>query len=266
MIDIHTHILPAVDDGAKDTEISLRCLKTLQESGVTDVFLTPHYIPGEYDNTHEKIEEKCRLLRKSASQEGITVNLHSGVELYLTDAGQQDVDYSSYRLGSSDYILVETAMHGFPINLLDNLYQMVRKGYKPILAHPERYIDIIQNPSLAEDLIYRNVYLQANAGSFFGDFGKASTRAVWSMLQKGFIHFVASDYHCQTQNYPLTVFRDMMTTNYPGFPIDLLINQNPAKIIKNEEIEYLNREVLTSFPKTNAESFFQKILKVFSNA
>ncbi len=265
MIDIHTHILPSVDDGSQSMEIALKCLKTLQNSGVTDVFLTPHYIPGEYDNTKSLIKEKCRELKEAADKESITLKQHCGIELYLTGSKKEESDFAEFRMGESDYVLVETAMQGFPVNLLEHLYLMVRKGLKPILAHPERYIDIIQDLSLAEDLIYRNVYLQANAGSFLGLYGRTASRAAWEMFQKGYFHFIASDYHCQEQEYPLKQFRDMISENYPEYPVDYLLLDNPAKIIANEKIDYINSEILTSFPENNSGGFLQKLLRLFNN-
>lgn len=265
MIDIHTHILPNTDDGAENMEIALSCLSKIQEVGVTDVFLTPHYIPGEYDNTGEIIDRKCTELRKTAKENDINVNLHCGVEFYLTGTGQKETDFSGFRLGNSDYVLVETAMHGFPVNLFEILYIMVKKGYKPILAHPERYMDIMKDSTIAEDLIYRNVYLQANAGSFIGDYGKIVSRTAWEMLQKGFYHFIASDHHCNTNHYSLQVISNLFAEDYPEYPLDMLINENPARIIRNEKIEYFNPPILMNKENGNSKGFFQKILQFFDN-
>ena len=265
MIDIHTHLLPGVDDGAEDLDSALRCLKVMAECGVTDVFLTPHHIPGEYENKKDRTLSKTEALKEALSQEGIGVNLHTGSELYLTETAGKDPGFGEFVMGDSDYILVETAMNGFPLNLREILYLMVRKGFKPILAHPERYLDIIQDISIAEELVYRNVYLQANAGSFLGEHGRSVMNTAWEMFQKGYYHFIASDHHCRSNNYSLSALESILSEQYPEHLVKLLVYDNPMKIINKEKIEYFSPGISDDSSDRVSEGFIHKILRMMNH-
>jgi protein-tyrosine phosphatase len=261
MVDIHSHVLFGVDDGSEDIEQSIKSLKLLQTSGVTDIFLTSHYIIGEYDVPRGEIKDKFQQLKERVNKEGLEIKIHLGAEYYLTDAKEKVDDFENFTLGDSRYILVETGMNGFPHNLLDTLYLLVRKGYKPILAHPERYIDVIKNPNVVEDLVYRNVYMQANAGSFLGYYGSNINKTVWELFDRGLIHFIASDFHCHSDDYPLAMLREMFEKKHPDIDLDFYIKENPRKIISDENVEYIRREMTDYTP--SRESFIQRIMKAF---
>ena len=265
MIDIHTHILPGVDDGPADMDTALSTLQHIEVCGVTDLFLTPHFMPGAYQNTKEKIVETYQLFKQKALERGISINLHLGLEIYLTELDNNNNTISDNRLGDSDYVLVETALHGFPINLKEILFSIVRSGLKPILAHPERYIDFIQNVSLAEDYIYRNVYFQGNAGSFLGYHGRTVAGTAWEMFHKGFYHFIASDEHCHGKDYSLIILRNMLMENYSESQIDLLMQDNPARILQNEKVVFFNPEIKPTRDKGNSGNIFQKFLRLLNN-
>jgi protein-tyrosine phosphatase len=263
MIDIHTHILPAVDDGSPDLESSLFYLEQISKEGVTDVFMTPHLIPGEYDNDPHFVAQQCELLREKVREKGIEINIHCGLEVYLTGSIEKIIANDNCRLAGSKYVLVETAMNGFPLNFDETLYKIVTKGFKPILAHPERYIDIIKNTRKAEDLIYRNIYLQINAGSLMGHYGKSVTKTAWELFHNGFVHFIASDFHCQSSEYFLTQAYDVLSEQYGEDVIQQFTHINPMKIIKNEEIDYFTKPVVD--PATKNNTIFSRFLNLFNN-
>ncbi len=243
MIDIHIHILPGLDDGSPDMATSIKYLEAIIQSGVTDIIATPHYIVGEYDNDNTIIETSCKKLIKEAKSLNLSIKIHTGVELYLTGNIDGQINLDNYCLGNSHYILVESALNGLPANLFEILYRIVKKGYKPILAHPERYSDIIDDHRVAEDLVYRDVYLQANAGSFLGKYGESVAKTVWCLLEKGLIHFIASDCHCASDEYSLLQTKDMLIKHYPNYPIELLTDINPRKVIDNKEIQIINSQI-----------------------
>lgn len=265
MIDIHTHILPAVDDGAEDMDTALLNLKVIQESGVTDLFLTPHYIPGEYESSNIFNYVSCKLLGIAAREQHININLHCGIELYLTDEEEKDADFTKFRMEDSDYVLVETGMNGFPVNFREILYLMVKKGFKPVLAHPERYYEIMQDISIAEELIYRNVYLQANAGSFLGLYGNTIAKTAWDIFEKGYYHFIASDHHCRNTEYTMSTLRLLLSEYYSNKVINLLMYENPARLLRNEKIKYFNPKIHSHIKGEERGNLIQQVFRLFSN-
>ena len=240
MIDIHTHILPYCDDGAETMDDSLNELSEISNSGVTDVILTPHYIRNVFENSRNANSDTFRKLKQKLAEKDINVRIHQGTEIYLDDNIWQDIEKYQLNLANSHYILVETGFSGFPPNLLEILYQLVKKGYKPILAHPERYGDIINNIDLAEDLIYRDIYLQMNAGSFLGYYGNKVQRTAWKMLKRKLVHFLASDTHCNMDYYFLKEALQTAAKHTDADFIDLITRKNPEKILKDLEIDYLH--------------------------
>jgi len=141
-------------------------------------------------------------------------------------------------IADTKYVLVETSFTGFPADLLDILYQLLKKGFQPILAHPERYYDIVNQRSLAEDLLYRNVYLQMNAGSILGFYGKQVQKtAVW-LMENHLIHFVASDTHCNSDTYLLQEAYLRIGDHTNQDLVKLLSVDNPKLLMKDQPIEF----------------------------
>ena len=234
MIDIHTHILPEIDDGSKSLENSIEQVKFMAKNGVTDIVCTPHFIRNYWHNTAEIISEKFKQLQKAVKDENI--KLHQGCEVYLDENSLQTIQNQKLNIGNTNYVLVETMMTEFPVNLFDILYQLVKANFKPILAHPERYLPIIANFELAENFMFRDIYLQVNAGSLFGKYGKKSQKTAFKMIDYGFAHFVASDNHCRNFHYPLPAAFEVISNQCDEYTANLLTQVNPAKMLQNENI------------------------------
>mgnify|MGYP006279571563 CR=1 FL=1 len=260
MIDIHTHILPACDDGSPDIDTSLHYLQILAQNKVSDVILTPHFIRNSYNNKKEIINPKFTKLKEMVYKKNIEINLHLAAEVYLEPTLIEDIKKNNFTINNSDYVLVETSFNGFPTNLLEILYQLVKDGYKPILAHPERYNEFIVNPNKAESFLYRDIYFQLNAGSFLGKYGKQVKNTAWSLLDKGYVHFLASDLHCKNGEYPLPIAAHLIAEKYDEYLVKLLTEINPQKLLNNEKIEifYIKKK---DFEK---KSFWQDFKNFFS--
>jgi len=259
MIDIHTHILPELDDGSTDLEASINQLRIMADSGVTGVFFTPHYMPNFYPTSKSTILDKLQVVQQKVLQEQIAINLEIGVELFLEANSIEYVKGEDLTMGTSRYLLVETNMSGFATDFNDNLFKLLRAGYKPILAHPERYLDIQRKPELAEDLMHRNVYMQINAGSLLGYYGKQVKKTAWTLLHQGWVHFLASDNHCKSDKYPLEKACKLVAHKIDDYTAKLLTEINPQKIIENSNINMFYLE--SSIKK---ESFFSRFRNSFS--
>lgn len=258
MIDIHTHILPELDDGSSDLDSSINQLRIMADSGVTSVFLTPHYIPNFYPTSKKTILDKLLMVQELVTQDKIPISLEVGTEIFLEANSIDFVESEKLNMGNSRYLLVETNMSGFAADFNDNLFKLLRAGYKPILAHPERYLDIQKNPELAEDLMHRNVYMQINAGSLLGQYGKLVKKTAWTLLHQGWAHFLASDNHCRSDKYPLEKAFKLVASKIDNYTAELLTEINPQKIIENDKINmfYLeNSEKKESFISRFKNSF-----------
>jgi protein-tyrosine phosphatase len=240
MIDIHTHILPYCDDGAETMEDSIKELSAISDSGVTDAILTPHYIRNVFENTRDNIQPIFNDLRLKLIEQDIHIRIHLGNEIYLDEKTLEDLEEFELSLAGTNYILVETGFNGFPPNFLEILFQLVRKGYKPVLAHPERYADIMNNHNMAEDLIYRNIYLQMNAGSFLGYYGNTVQKTAWQLLKRKLVHFLASDTHCNMDYYFLNEALQTVAKHTDKDFLNKLTQENPQRLLDNLNIDYLN--------------------------
>ncbi len=238
MIDIHCHLLPQIDDGSKSPESSLDQLKLMAEGGITDAFLTAHYMPGTYHYDRPAYDAKLRKLRDLADQNQVRINLHPGFEIYLHPFSGSDIEKHNLRLGDTRYILVESDMNGLPTDFYENLYPLLRKGYKPVLAHAERYVSIMNNVHDAKDLIRRDVYMQINAGSLLGQYGEKVRQTAWLLLRNGWAHFLASDDHAKAPYGAYFKAVDLIRTELDADVAELLTQDFPAKLLNNESVPY----------------------------
>ena len=257
MIDIHTHILHGVDDGSPELKISIEHLKLMQEAGITDVFLTSHFLRPAFQNPVELITKRIAELRDAAKKENINIKLHRGAEIYLDDGIHNIIESEQLSLADTKYLLVETNMTEFPADLYHILYELVRAGYKPILAHPERYMNVMMKPSIVEDIIHKNVYMQINSSSLLGHYGNSIQKTAWRLLEQGHAHFLASDNHCRVPIYDHNLAVNLIRKNIDDFTADLLTKTNPVKILTGEKIEYFYVKSIQQEKKGFFSRFFK---------
>jgi len=257
MIDIHTHILPGCDDGSPDMETSLKKIRKMAEVGIDGIVLTPHFIRNQYHNTFDVITRKSKELKNQLKREKIPVEIFQASEVYLDGNIKKDIESEKLVITDTNYVLVETNLTGFPSNLFDILYELVKSGYRPILAHPERYADIINDPSSAEDLVHRDIYLQLNAGSLIGHHGSSVKSTAWYLLQKGFAHFLASDDHCKSEDYSLPAAMEEIRKQIDDYTVKLFTEINPKKMLNNEKIDFFYLENTEDAPKGLLNRFFR---------
>lgn len=138
MIDYHCHILPGLDDGARNLDESLEIARILCDTGFTEAYCTPHLIKGCFDNQKDAIIKAVSALQKELHEKNIHLTLHAGVEYYLDEFFSAHLK-DPLVLGGSSYVLVEAPMQANLEFIKENIYSIVRRGYIPLLAHPERY-------------------------------------------------------------------------------------------------------------------------------
>lgn len=203
MIDLHCHILPGIDDGARDVAVSLDMARAFVAQGVTHVACTPHILPGLYHNSGPQIRAAVAALQERLDAEGVPLHLSCGADNHVAPdfvAALQRGHLLS--LGDSRYVLVEPPHHVAPPQLDVMFFNILVAGYVPILTHPERLSWIEQRYALIRQLASRGVWMQITAGSLSGRFGKRARYWAERMLDEGMVHILATDAHDPVRRAP----------------------------------------------------------------
>jgi len=194
MIDLHSHLLPGIDDGSQDWEESLEMARQAVRSGTTEVMITHHMLDNSQFRHESEILEKFQILTGKLKEENIPLKLHLACELYY----QPDIDLSR-RISTFDnngrFFLVEFPMQGIPRGVDERFFQLILDGKTPVIAHPERNFGILKNPQRAFEFVQRGALLQMNAGSLEGRYGEGVKALAVALLNSNLIHLVGSDGH-----------------------------------------------------------------------
>lgn len=235
-IDIHSHILPGIDDGAKNEEISVRMLRAAVEDGISHIILTPHNKPGRHMPGYDALNEKAGKLQAALAKEGITINLYIGSELYYRSGLVQELENGSAQtLAASRYVLVEFGIMEEFDYIRNGIYTLLSGGYSPILAHVERYRNVCAKKTGAADLAEMGAYLQLNAGSIMGKFGWNTRQYTRNLLKKHLVHFIATDAHDMEKRAPyLAACADYVGKKFGEDYRRKLFYENPADILRQE--------------------------------
>ena len=197
MIDLHAHILPGVDDGAKTFNDSLAMLKELEKCHITDVICTPHHIPET--NYASPASENRRIfneLKVRAEAAGLKINLYLGNEIYLSDQLFSLLKkHTIMPLNGSEYLLIELPLSGEFTNYEEIFKILIRAGWRIILAHPERYRSAQKDYDILLDLRNSGVLFQCDLGSLIGQYGKSAQRLVKKLAKDRLIFAFGSDIH-----------------------------------------------------------------------
>lgn len=236
MIDLHCHMLPGVDDGAANETEALLMARVAVDSGVTDVALTPHCnVPEQFGNYYDhSLDQRFRRFKELLRQEDIPLTLHRGMEVFATPELPRLLDEGRLlTLGGSRYLLVEFAFGESPWFADDMLRQIRQRGLIPVVAHPERYYFIQDEPRHLLHWANEGYVLQLNKGSFFGMFGRHAAQAAHWCLDCGCLHLIGSDAHSPYRRTPrLSDIYDLVADTVSPETAQQLLRDNPAAILK----------------------------------
>src|SRR5215204_6191236 len=196
VIDLHCHLLPGIDDGARDQSEALEMARIAASEGTTVVACTPHILPGVYDNTGPAIRAATMELQRALDDAGVPIRLVVGADIHLVPPVVENLKSGqALSLGDSRYVLIEPPHHVLPPRAEEAFFALAAAGYTPILTHPERMSWIRRNYDLIQRLVNAGVLMQLTAGALVGRFG--NTARYWSerMLEEGMLHIVATDAH-----------------------------------------------------------------------
>ena len=220
MTDIHSHLLYDVDDGPKTIEESIEVLKELKNVGFDNVILTPHYIKGSsYNSSKRNNVSKLNVLKNALKDNNIDINLYLGNEIYIDDEIYELFKKNEIStLNNTNYALIELPMSGKYDEYKEILIDLLNKGCKVILAHPERYISFQQDFNKIYELEKIGVYFQCNFDSIIGKYGEEAEKMVRRMFIEKKVAFLATDIHHKAHDY------------------------NKYKLIREEVLKYLTEE------------------------
>jgi len=210
--DLHSHLLPGIDDGVESMEEAISLIRSFQELGYKKLVTTPHVMHDFYRNEPETILCLAEELRVKLAELNIDMELEAAAEYYLDEGLVEKVEKGHQLLTfGNNYLLFETSFIDKPMYLDDFIFTCTSKGLNPILAHPERYAYVHNNPNILEELRTRGVFLQVNANSIGGYYSKGVRKMARKMIEDGLVNFIGSDCHSAKH---MTVLKETISDPY----------------------------------------------------
>lgn len=236
--DIHCHIIPHVDDGAQSSEQALKMIHIAYENGFRSMIATPHYEVGKYDSNRAEIEKNFEKIKALTAQRFPDFKLYLGNEIFYSYGVVDSLEEGNiFTLAESRYILVEFSPNEKYKHVKSAVRELVNNGYLPILAHCERYQEVMADLDNVEELVDAGAYIQINAHTIAGKYGRGIRKKVIELIRNSLVHFIATDTHSDGHRSPdLQECLKYLRKKTDEETIDRLLNFNPQKIIAKEYI------------------------------
>ncbi|MGL5821829.1 MAG: tyrosine-protein phosphatase [Sarcina sp.] len=256
MIDMHSHIVPEIDDGAKTLEISLKMLQESERTGTKKIVLTPHYFIGKFMCEINEVKREVVKLRDIAKQNEIDIEIYHGQEVYLTSSIiEQFTNGEIGTINDSRYMLIEFNLCEIDEKAKDLLYELRMKKIVPIIAHPERYRDFQKDRTLINEYTELGCLFQLNANSISGLLGKEAKELAGIFLENNIYSFIGSDAHgIGKRNTNIKQYTRLIEEIKPNFIAETINNSN--KVLNNEVVDFKGNTVKAK--KKGFFSFFRK--------
>lgn len=208
--DIHCHVLPGVDDGSPDVTTSVELVRAMAKWGITRIIATPHVTEDRFENTPDILDPALESLRKALKEADIDVELSRSSENRIDDCFFELLSKGLIRPFPNNYLLVENSFIQEPFGLDKFLFDLKVKGYKPILAHPERYIYYSSTAPERYEMLHRSGTLfQINLLSLAGYYGKRERKTAEVLINAGYVDFIGTDIHRLSH---ITAINNYLTT------------------------------------------------------
>jgi protein-tyrosine phosphatase len=238
MFDIHHHLLPGLDDGSPDLQTSLAMAQIAVEDGITHAVCTPH-ASSQFAFQPEENARLIAELRAALAAESIPLTITQGCDFPLNSANIQDAlaNPRKYTIGGHNFLLVELPDFSFPPKLSDTYYQLRVAGMTPILTHPERNATLQRDETKLKEWVEAGMLVQVTAGSVTGDMGKNAQRMAESLLERRWVHFLATDAHNTTRRPPrMSAARAIVAERYGEAYATLLCETNPKAVFEGHRL------------------------------
>lgn len=240
MVDIHAHILPGIDDGAEDMSSALEMAALAVESGVDIIVATPHSAAHGRQKNHcgPELSEALQSFRAAVNKARIPLHICSGMEIFGSfEVPGLLMDGKMQGLNGSRYPLVEFAFTDYAAEATEILEEIIAIGLRPVVAHPERYVYVQEDPTLLNLWVGMGCLLQVNKGSLLGRHGRREEQLALALVERDFVCAVASDAHSPVMRTTwLKEAESLLTEEFSAGTAKRLLTQNPLKLLKNEEI------------------------------
>jgi len=243
MIDVHSHILPGIDDGSKNLDVTASMLKIAQDDGIDKIIVTPHYVTGIFENSYDDVLKSLNNVNSLIQDKGLNIKLVPGQEIFL-DRYTLDLykDGILRGINGGSYLLCELPMDKLPEDAMDMIYELHVAGARVIIAHPERYMYFVNDLTLINDFIKEECYFQINSGSISGIFGHEVKKTAKLMIKNGICDFIGTDAHNADTRSPKIKNAIEKSEDYLKGIKDTLI-KNPYFLLNNEEINVKCRKL-----------------------
>ena len=238
MKDIHSHLLVGIDDGSESFEESIKILKLMEKSGITDLIITPHYVENsKYNCNNKDKKELFKQLIEKKDENNININLYLGNEVFFTSNIIDLIKQGEIRtLNNTRYLLIEFPLHNIYNNTLEVIQRLVSKGVIPVLAHPERYEVFQNNPDIIKEYLRAGVLMQGNFTSLFGKYGPTPKKLLTYYLKNEWITFLGSDTHHEVKYDARKLEKMLLKITKDKYYVKYLMENNFDKVINDEDI------------------------------
>jgi len=235
MVDIHCHILPGIDDGAKSWEMTAEMCRLAVADGITHIVATPH-ANHLYAYDRERYTSMLGDLH-DAGDGKLAFSLGCDFHFSYDNIRYALENPRRYAIGDTQYLLIEFSDYGLPPSVKQNVFALRSVGLVPIITHPERNQALLKNPGVVLELVEQGCLVQVTADAVTGAWGKPSQRMVHWLLQRGAVHVIASDAHDPIRRKPvLSEARDAVAALSSAEIAAALVRHNPAAIVENRNV------------------------------
>ncbi|MEJ5167192.1 MAG: CpsB/CapC family capsule biosynthesis tyrosine phosphatase [Thermoanaerobaculia bacterium] len=253
MIDIHCHILPGLDDGAKTMEETLEMLHIAKEKGITDIVATPHIYPEFYFPEMEKIFQIFGEVKEKVDG----INLYLGTDIHFCPETLKYLrEGRALTINNGNYVLIEPPEFFSEGELLQMLFQIRGEGYRPVITHPERYQIFREKKTLLFKIVEQGNFLQLTSASITGYFGETVQNFSKELIKEKIVHIIASDAHSPRRRIPFLKDAYDKVSEWAGESYSLYLQDNARRVLKNEELLEFER---ASIKKSFLKKFLEKI-------
>lgn len=238
MIDFHTHIIPNIDDGARNIDETFNLIQEAKNVGFDGIVLTSHYMENYYETGVKERDIWVKVIKDNLIEKGIKTNLYLANEIYLADNIMDLlIEGKASTINNTSYVLFEMPLNSEPMNLYNVIYSLQENKLIPVLAHPERYSFIQKEPEFIYELVEKGVLMQSNYGSILGQYGEKAKIVLTKLLKGNLIHFLGSDVHRQNTIYKMLPQALEEIKNIVGVDkLNKLTTINPKLALDNKRI------------------------------